>query len=975
MIIVIILLLLNLHLSFGAVLGIDLGSEFMKVALVAPGTPFKIVLDETSKRKVPVTIGFDDDIRQFGNVAKSLLIKRPHRAYTYISRLLGKPINCNATREITEDLGFPFTFVEDKARKTIRVQLSEEASYSVEELVAMILTYARRMAEVENDDKEILDAVITVPEYWSQKERQALLDAASIADLKVLSLINENTAAGVEYGIERSYDVDKVEHFIFFNSGSTSTKVSLMKYSAYLSKKNKTLGQMEVIATAWDENLGGNAFDQVLIADIAEAVGKDKQILSQGYEPEKLGEMPKVMARLRTAARKAKEVLNANKDYFVNIEGVFKDADLRGHKITREHFYHLAQKQFDRVLAPVEKVVEISGLEKDDITNIVLMGGTSRIPGIKDILEKYLPDRELKKDLNADEASAFGAAFAAANISTSFRVRPIGIVDITPYPVGVRIIDLDYKDRYEQGLETFSKRGTLYKRGNKLQVTKSMKFTHARSIRVSAHYDEAETLPDGTSAWIGKWNITGVEKAIKDFEGKNTTGNPKIMLSFKLDNNGIVKLDRARAIFTEYYEAPVKPKKEEAKKDKKDLKEAEGKAKEEGKTAEQEGKTAEAAEDGGEEQTAAAEEGGADPSEAVEGTEDSPKEVEEVNDQDREPDGESSGDTTSKNAMEKPSGESELAEDESVEMEVKKKVHKITLKITHVGSDLKALTSEGVKVSKKVLMDLDDLDRRVLETGAAKNALESYIFEARNRFYDEEEIEKVSTEEQQEAALAPLQDAEDWLWDVEPEDESAGLYKNKLRTIRELADKIFGRAYQYKHREKAVIDAYDTLEVTRGIILKLQDDMPWVPEEDRTKLAEKIDKMEKWLKEKVEEQEGLDVTEEPVLLVEQISKKLEDPTKFADKLLRRPKPKPKKKKKDKKKKKTGEGEEDGEEEGDVESQGDDVATSDEKSESGSPAEEPSTDSSMGDDSVASSETENGKDSEPLPDESDEKTEL
>merc|ERR1711879_439125 len=340
---------------------------------------------------------------------------------------------------------------------------------------------------------------------------------------------------------------------------------------------------------------------------------------------------------------------------------------------------------------------------------------------------------------------------------------------------------------------------------------------------------------------------------------------PKIMVSFRLDRNGIIVLERARAIFTEYYEVETVPKVENktaaAPTDGEDAKEADEAKKDE------EAKDAEKSEEKTEEEA--------------------PKE------EGTEGEAAAKGETASEEVSTEPI------------IEVKKKIHKIPLKVTFVGADLLSYDADAVAASKKVMLDLEEDDRRVLETAESKNKLESFVFETRDTFYENEEaIEKISTEEQREEALKELTDVEDWLFDVEPEDETSALYNKKLREIRKKADAILNRMDEYKARESIVEGSAKAFEEMKSWVEKLEKELPWVPEKDRDEFETKLNKTMDWLADNLAKQAEADLTEAPVFKVKDLARKMEDTRKMGEKLLKRPKPKEKKKKKDKKKKAT-----------------------------------------------------------------------
>jgi len=881
-----ILLLLLIKCTIGAVLGIDFGSEYIKVAIVAPGAPFKIVLDEMSKRKIPSVVAFDSDIRQYGNGATSLHTKRPHDTYRYISRLLGKSIESPEVVELLDLHALPYQLEEHPRRKSIRIKRGD-GYLEVEEVMAMMLSYVKKIAEAENNDRPVVDAVVTVPVSWSQQERKAFMDSAKLAGLNILSLLNENTAAALSYGIEREYNVTKAHNYILFNMGSSSTKVSVLKYSAYQGKRGRTVGQVEILGVAWDEFLGGNRFDGVIVENLIEAVKAHKGIKKEGLT--NIRDQPRVMARLKKAARKAKEVLNTIKEYRVHIEGVYKDYDIKGHEITRDEFDEKCADLYKSVLVPIEDAVRQSGLKKEDFEGIILMGGGSRLIGVQDMLSSYLPDKDLKKDLSTDEASVMGAAFTAANVSTSFKVRPIGLVDITPFAVGVRVSNLNADD------EAFSKKGVIFKTKNKLQSTKSMRFSYDRDFKIEVNYLDSEHpphLPKGISTNIGTWTITGVQEVIDQMREEGIEGKPKIYVTLKLDKNSIIEISKARGEYTESYEVVVEEKKK--KKEKVNITKVADIPKEPKEKADaEEEETAEKTDPEKQLDKDDAQVEKEDAEKKEDGEKAEKKEVK-IEDKKEESDKENATESTAKKEIEKEKTPPKMVS------EIRNRTKKVSLNITYQGRDVLSYTEADFNASLEKLEDLDLQDIAVHENAAAKNKLESYIYEIRGMFGDEEDnIAKVATEEQIEEAMKEVQEAEDWLWEVEPEEESAKLFKDKLRATRKKADEIMERVYELSVRADAIKTALANIEGGKAAALEILNRTA-ITDAERKKLNDQVESAEKWILNKLEQQKNLSLTENPAFKSAELVKRSESFKKFQKQLVKRPEPKKKKKKKKKK---------------------------------------------------------------------------
>eukprot|EP01083_Nonionella_stella_P010441 29755_1 len=251
---------------------------------------------------------------------------------------------------------------------------------------------------------DIKDCVITVPEFWSYKERQALLDASQMAGLNVLGLINENTAAALQYALNRDYQENKTEIVVFYNMGSTSTKVSVVKYlSVTVKKKSKKTntgkgnvnGAFEILSVGWDETLGAQNFDQQIAQIITDRAmitlqkrSNVKEDFSNKEFRDKLRQNARFTARIRNAAVRAKKILSANTETFISIEGIYKDEDFST-TIKRDELYELCEEFFIRGMKSLDNAVNSSGYNKQDIESIVLVGGGTRIPKIRQLLTYY----------------------------------------------------------------------------------------------------------------------------------------------------------------------------------------------------------------------------------------------------------------------------------------------------------------------------------------------------------------------------------------------------------------------------------------------------------------------------------------------------------------------------------------------------------------------------------------------------------
>ena len=521
------LLLLLVTSTTAQLIGIDTGSAYFKVALVKPGSPFQIVTNVHSKRKTETLVGFEDGERRFGGDATTLASRRPKQAISFVPRLLGRNLNHTAVDRMSSHY-LPFGIATDDARGTANLTVigggadNSNVHLSPEEAMAMILTHAKSNADRFSGGK-VTDAVLTVPSYYTVSERDSMKDAAHIAGLKVLSLIEENTAAALQYGISRIFP-NETHTVLIYNMGASSTQVSIFEFTTYTMKKgskNQTFGQFQTIGKAWDEHLGGFSYDLKLVEFMADAFNQMK--IRKGKKD--VRDTPRSMAKLRKSAEKVKKVLSANKQYPITVESLCDDMDFRGTVITRDEFEEMAKDLFDRALTPVEQALDMANITIDQINQVEIIGGGVRIPKVQELLADFFKldsVSDLGVHLNGDEAMALGAAFRAANMSKAFRVgraeRSVGMIESSFFPIGLRLEELpvaeveaaeegvmgslakmvgmdssaDSSDTADAGAATakkWSKRVSLFSRKSELLKKKKIKLTHDRDFTVTLKYD------------------------------------------------------------------------------------------------------------------------------------------------------------------------------------------------------------------------------------------------------------------------------------------------------------------------------------------------------------------------------------------------------------------------------------------------------------------------------------------------------
>ncbi|CAB0045021.1 unnamed protein product [Trichogramma brassicae] len=442
-----------------AVMSVDLGSEWMKIAIVSPGVPMEIALNKESKRKTPVTISFRDGERTFGEDAQVVGTRFPKNSFSYILDLIGKSID-NPMVQLFQKR-FPYYNIEaDSERNTILFRIDDETTYTPEELLAQLLYKAKEFAQISAGQK-IKEAVITVPGFFNQAERQALLQAAELANIKVLQLINDYSAVALNYGIFRSKEINDSAHYVmFYDMGASSTTATIVGYQNVKSKDRgflETHPQVSILGVGYDRTLGGLEM-QIRLRDY---LAKEFDAIKK--TPNSVFNNPRAMAKLFKEAGRVKNVLSANAEHYAQIEGLLDEKDFKL-LVSREKLEELCFDLFERVANPVKTALETSALTMDIISQVVLVGAGTRVPKVQEKLAAFLKT-DLAKNINADEAAALGAVYRAADLSQGFKVKKFITKDAVLFPIQVlfdRVAEDKVKQEYHDLVVKVSKETKLY---------------------------------------------------------------------------------------------------------------------------------------------------------------------------------------------------------------------------------------------------------------------------------------------------------------------------------------------------------------------------------------------------------------------------------------------------------------------------------------------------------------------------------
>ncbi|KAK4697293.1 hypothetical protein P7C71_g773, partial [Lecanoromycetidae sp. Uapishka_2] len=721
-----------------SVVGVDFGTLNTVIA-VARNRGVDVITNEVSNRATPSLVGFGPKSRYLGEPAKTQEISNLKNTVGSLKRLAGRAINDPDVQIEKEFVSAPIVEMGTTVGAEV-TYMGEKQKFTATQLVSMFLSKVKATASAELK-LPVSDIVISVPSWFTDVQRRAIMDASEIAGLKLLRLINDTTATALGYGIPRT-DLptaeEKPKRVCFVDIGHSDYTCSIVEF-----KK----GELAVKSTAYDRHFGGRDFDKALIQHFAKE-WKEKYKID-------INSNPKALVRTAAACEKMKKILSANAQAPISIESIMNDVDVQG-LMKREELEALIQPLIDRATVPLEQALADAKLKAEDIDTIEMVGGCTRVPSLKEKISKFF-NKGLSFTLNQDEAVARGCAFSCAILSPVFRVRDFSVHDIVNYP-----IEFNWEQSPDIPDEDTSL--TVFNRGNVMPSTKILTFYRKQPFDLEAKYAKPEMLPGKMSPWIGKFAVKGVK----------ANGEDDFMickLKARLNLHGVLNVESGYYVEDVETEEPIPEEKEAEKK--------EGEKKE------------------GDVSTIFPfpvpylptndVSKGSSFKNFAKGLFGSSKSSKKTPLTDS---------TTQATETDQPNG---TAEPKPKTRKVKKQQKKGELPLSAGTASLDQATKDAA-AEKEAQMFMED--KLVADTEDKKNELESFIYELRNKIDDQ--YSDFASEDEKTKLKEKLEQSEDWLYD-EGEDATRGVYVAKMDEIRFVAGPIIGRYQDKIEEERQAV--------------------------------------------------------------------------------------------------------------------------------------------------------------------------
>lgn len=753
-----------------SVVGFDIGNENCVIAVVKQ-RGVDVLLNDESKRETPAVVCFGEKQRFLGSAGAASSVMNPKSTIFQVKRLIGRNFKDPEVQNELTLLPFETSEGKDGGILIHLKYLGEARTFTPVQILAMLFSNLKDITE-KNLEIPVTDCVIGVPSYFTDLQRRAYLDAATIAGLKPLRLMHDCAAIALSYGIYKT-DFSKTgpTYVAFVDIGHCDTQVSIVSFEA---------GHMRILSHAFDSSLGGRDFDDVLFVYFA------KQF-KELYNIDVYSNM-RASIRLRSACEKLKKVLSANAEAPLNIECLMDEKDVKGF-IKREEFERLASGLLERISVPSRKALADAGLSVRKIHSVELVGSGSRIPAISKLLSS-LYGKEPSRTLNSSECVARGCALQCAMLSPIFRVREYEVQDAFPFSIGFS----------SDGAQiSTGSNCILFPKGQPFPSTKVLTFQRSNLLHLEAFYANLNELPAGVSTnmssfTIGPFQASSNEKA-------------RIKVKVQLNLHGIVTVESAMLVEDHMDDSArrgnIHPQMDRTKMD-------------------------------------------SDSSTNVANSEDNTT----VHSQ--------SSDATQGNGTLKDKA------NQRFEIPVNENIYG-------------GMTKDELSEAQEKELHLAQHDKAVEQAKDQKNALESYVYEMRNKLFNT--YRSFASDMEREGISRSLQETEEWLYE-DGDDETENAYTAKMQDLKKLVDPVENRYKDEEARAQATRDLLNSI-----VDHRMSTDS--LPTEDKGLITDECNKAEQWLRERTQQQDSLPKNADPVLWSRDIKSRTEDLNSTCKQILRR----------------------------------------------------------------------------------------
>lgn len=509
--------------SLASILAVDYGSDWIKASLMKPGVPFDVLLNKDSKRKIQSSVAWKKDERLFGSDAANIASRFPQDSFSSLKYLQGAPFNSDIVTYFTS---ISTAQIAETDRKTVALKQSDGTEWSTEELIAMQLSYIKKLAE-DLAGEPVNEVILTVPPYFSQLERDSITDAIEIAGLRTLALVHDGTAVAVNYAMTRTFS-STPEYHVIYDAGASSTRATVVSFAAAEDPKTKASHtQINVLGVGHDRNTGGTELDlrlrDILIDSFMSKHRRDIRKDKRG------------MAKLWKEAGRVKAILSANSDATSTVESVAFDIDFKT-KVTRSEFENACKDLHSRFAKPIYDALANAELSLANISSVILTGGNSRTPMVQAAVKAAVGEDRIALNVNADESAVLGAALYGASLSRQFKTKDIRVTDVLIHDIQASYLASN------PGTRTIHT--AVLPAGSKHGARKTLTFKRKEDFSVVLNYPNE--VMSGFPREILEAKIVGIPEAIDNLTERGAI-DPVIKATVVLSESGFVSVGDAIA--------------------------------------------------------------------------------------------------------------------------------------------------------------------------------------------------------------------------------------------------------------------------------------------------------------------------------------------------------------------------------------------------------------------------------------------